>query len=463
MASVIVVEDEAGLGRGLRDALATAGHHAEWVPNAEQGLKWIRRHRPDLAILDVRLPGMTGLELLTELADDPDRPASIVITAYGDIGTAVKAIKLGAEEFLTKPVDLHALLAMVERTEGRQRSKRALAFHRKEAQSKYGLHRIIGRCEAVQRATKLVRRIAELGDTVVQEPPNILITGDTGTGKDLLARAFHVGGARAAGPFVHVNCAALPEALVESELFGHAKGAFTDARSAKIGLFELANDGTLYLDELGQVPIHVQAKLLTAIETRAIRPVGSVEERPARVQIIAAMNQPVQQSIDDGTFREDLFHRLRVIHAHLPPLRERGSDVELLIDHFMEMHCARLKVPRKTLTADAAAFLHAYHWPGHIRELHHWLESAVLQSGDVIHLGHLPMPLDQPAGVKITGGAKPMLDVDWSAGPIMLEEIERQLLSDALARAGGNLTKAAKMLGLTRYTMRYRAAKHGLG
>ncbi len=462
MASVIVVEDEPGLGRGLRDALTTAGHHAEWVPNAELGLKWIRTHRPDLAILDVRLPGMTGLDLLTELADDPDRPASIVVTAYGDIETAVKAIKLGAEEFLTKPVDLHALLTMVERTTARLRSKRALAFHRKEAQSKYGLHRIIGRCEAVQRATGLVRRIAELGDAVFQEPPNILITGDTGTGKDLLARAFHVEGARAAGPFVHVNCAALPESLVESELFGHAKGAFTDARSAKIGLFELANDGTLYLDELGQVPIHVQAKLLTAIETRAIRPVGSIEERPVRVQIVAAMNQPVQQSINDGTFREDLFHRLRVIHAHLPPLRERGSDVELLIDHFIEAHCARLKVPCKTLTDDAAAFLHAYHWPGNIRELHHWLESAVLQSGDTISRRNLPLPLDQPAGARITGGAKTTLDVDWSAGPIMLEEIERQLLSDALARAEGNLTKAAKMLGLTRYTMRYRAAKHGL-
>jgi len=462
MATVLVVEDEPALGRGLRDALSGAGYCANWVSSAEEALKWTKDHSLDLAILDVRLPGMNGLELLAALSKEPYPPSAIVITAHGDIRMAVQAIKLGADEFLPKPIDLHALLALVERTVNRKRSDRALDYHRKEAVTIHGLHRIIGRCEAIERVRQLVSMVAKLGNAITDEPPNILITGETGTGKDLLARAFHVEGPRAAHPFVHVNCAALPETLVESELFGHVKGAFTDARAAKTGLFEQANDGTLYLDELGQLPNHVQAKLLTSIETRAIRPVGGVEERPVRVQIIAAMNQPVEESLAKGTLRQDLFHRLSVIQAHLPPLRERGDDVDLLINHFLVLHCERFKVPLKRLSPEASAFLRAYHWPGNIREMHHWLESAILQSGDVIELHHLPAPLDRAKTVQITGGSKSQIDIDWSAGPIMLEDLERRLLSGALARCGGNLSKAAKLLGLTRYAMRYRAAKYGI-
>ena len=465
MPMILIVEDEHVLGKTLRDRFRVEPFDSHWCISAEEGIEWLGKHQADLAVVDLRLPGMDGLSLLERLKADQPQMASVVVTAHGDVHSAVRAVKLGAYEFVTKPFDLDALVLIVERALAQGKLSNIYARQKSADASEYGLDNIIGHCPGLLKAKGLVKRLGQLGLSIRESPPTVLITGETGTGKDLFARALHQEGPRSSGPFVHINCAALPEALMESELFGHVKGAFTDAKQSKRGMFELADEGTLFLNEVGMLPLSLQAKLLTALETRKIRAVGALEEKPVNIHLISASNEKLDEMLRSGSFRQDLYHRLRVIHLELPPLRERGEDLDLLVARFLVELCERFHMPAKRLTAESRRVLAGYSWPGNIRELRHWLESAVLLSEDEIGVEHLPQPTGPGSGegVRLGPGGLGEVEVDFSRGGISLEDVERRLIDKALQATDGNVSKAAELLGLSRDTLRYRISKYQSG
>lgn len=462
MASVLVVEDERILGETLVSSLQADGHDAQLARTAEQGLEIIKSQIFDVALVDFRLPGMDGVKFLRELQDAQPEISAIMMTAHGDVRTAVAAMKAGAVDFLLKPVDLDVVSMVAERTLENRRQTTYLRHQKRRSQDRFKLDEIIGECRGIERAKEMVRRIAGLKVESGSRPPNVLITGETGTGKDLFARALHYESDRAEGAFVQINCAALPANLVESELFGHVKGAFTNAQETKRGLFEAADEGTLFLDELNSLDLAIQAKLLTALESCRIRPVGSVEERSVNVRVVAAMNRDPQGEIDAGRLRSDLYHRLRVVQIHLPPLRERGDDVMALADHFVRGHCRKFGLPSMRLNEAFQSALEAYDWPGNVRELKHCLETVVLLSEGALSADYVPQR--RGAGhVDRVAGVMPSVGHDFSNGPVSLEDIERDWIVAAWEASGHNMTRAAELLGISRDTMRYRAEKFQLG
>lgn len=460
MASILIVEDERLLGKTLQASLKDDGHDVRWVVSAEEALALLEKHQADLALVDVGLPGIDGLDLLRALIQSHPDTAVLMMTAHGDVATAVAAMKLGAADFLLKPVDLGAVSLIANRNLREGRRAQSWRHEQKRKAQEFGLHNIIGEAPGVDRAREMVRRLARLEPSGATMPPHVLITGETGTGKDLLAKALHYEGPRQDGPFVHINCAALPPSLVESELFGHAKGAFTQAHASKRGLFEVAHQGTLFLDEINSLDLALQAKILVAIESGRIRPVGSVDERTVNVQLVAAMNEDPERLVRENRLREDLYHRLRVVHLHLPPLRERGADLPTLAEHFVALHCRRFGIKPKSLSAEAKKAIRRYHWPGNVRELCHRLESAVLLSEDVIEADLVPAAraVDPLAG----GNNGDVIHVNFATGPLPLERVERVLISRALSTAEFNLTRAAELLDISRDALRYRAEKFEL-
>jgi DNA-binding NtrC family response regulator len=461
LASILIIEDEQLLGQTFQSSLSDEGHVVHWVSSAEAAQAWLTNRHVDLALIDIRLPGIDGVQFLRELLHTHPDTIAIMMTAQGDVETAVHAMKLGAVDFLIKPVDLDAVALIARRNLRQRRLAQTAKYEQRSRSNQFGLHQIIGECPQIEKARALVRRMCHLGVSASEHPPSILITGETGTGKDLLASAFHYEGPRRDGPFVQINCAALPESLAESELFGHTKGAFTSAGTNKRGLFEVADQGTLFLDEIGALPLALQAKILTAISTGRIRPVGSVDETTVNVQLVAAMNQDPLRLVQEGKFREDLYHRLRVLHAHLPPLRERGDDLHLLAEHFIAAHCRKFTLGRKRLSPQAREALCAYHWPGNVRELCHRLESAVLLGGEVLEADLLPGP-SRGAVLAEAEGEAAMISADFSRGPVPLESVERELIVRAMVAAHNNVSGAAKLLSISRDTLRYRLEKYGL-
>ncbi|MFQ5463153.1 MAG: sigma-54-dependent transcriptional regulator [Phycisphaerae bacterium] len=463
MASILIIEDEQVLGESCQAVLSDDGHDAYWVPSAEDALALLEHRAVDLALIDVGLPGIDGLAFLERLTDQHPDTVPIMMTASGDMRTAIAAMKKGARDFLLKPLDLDALSALAERQLGQRRLEQTLKYERQERAQRFGVHQFIGECPEIERAKSLVRRVGQLNRDTAASAPNILITGPTGTGKDLLAKTFHYEGGRRNGPFVQVNCAAIPDSLLESELFGYVKGAFTSASGSKRGLFEVADEGTLFLDELDSLDLALQAKLLTAIDTGRIRPIGSTVEVSVDIQIIAAMNRDPEPWVASGRLRADLFHRLRVLHIELPPLTTRADDMMLLAHHFLGRHCRKFGFPRKQLSRAAKAAMRAYQWPGNVRELSHRLESAVLLTdGETIEADFLPRLGDTDAsGVAAREGGP--IELDFSRGPISLEKVEQQLIREALSATKHNISRAAQLLGISRDTLRYRVERHGLG
>jgi two-component system response regulator HydG len=441
--TVLVVDDDAGMCDMLAIHLRQRGFVVDTRGSAAAALELAEQRDFDVVVTDVTMPDVGGVELCTQLVARHPKLPVILITAFGTMETAIEAMRAGAYDFLPKPFRIEHLVMAINRaaTLGRL-EHRVQRLQRAVAPTAFG--ELVGTSPAMTELYGKLERIA------ASEAP-VLVTGETGTGKELIVRAIHRGGARASGPLVAINCAAMPTALLESELFGHAKGAFTDARAAKQGLFVAANGGTLFLDEVGELPLELQPKLLRAIQERVVRPVGATEEVAFDARLITATNRDLEAMVDDGEFRQDLLFRINVVPLAIPALRERGGDVALLASHFLDRFASRAAKRIVGFTADAAQRLMAYGWPGNVRELENCIECAVaLAANDHIAVADLP---DKLRAFRPT--------VTDTTALLTLDELERRHVRRVLEAVAGNKTAAARVLGIERRTL-YRILQRDL-
>jgi len=452
MASILIIDDEETFCRNAAKFLEKFGHTANTALDARSGLAQFATQQPDLVVLDYRLPDLDGISVIRQLREQDSEVPILMITGHGNIELAVEAMKAGANDLLTKPVPLAELHHRIEQFASRQRqSGRLRYFENKERSS---AKTIIGDSAPICEVRARIARIAAVAGN--QLPP-VLILGETGTGKELIARALHFESTRAAQPFIEINCASIPDNLLESELFGHERGAFTDARERKIGLVEAADGGTLFLDEIGEMNLALQAKLLKVLEEGRFRRLGSVQERQANLRIVAATHQNLEERIQRGEFRADLYFRLCVLQILVPALRKRDTDVLPLAKHFLLQFARRYGRDGMTLSRSAEKALQAHNWPGNIRELRNVIEQAVLLTAqDIIDGPDLMLPTRQlPA---VAEGMTPTAAAQVS----MIDVAERNLIVRALSLSAGNVTRAARELGISRDTLRYRIEKHGI-
>ncbi|HXC50145.1 MAG TPA: sigma-54 dependent transcriptional regulator [Candidatus Limnocylindrales bacterium] len=482
MADILIVEDEEVLRLTIARNLRGAGHSTRVAESAEDGLAMIAEGPPDLVLTDQRLPGKSGHELLLAVrAEHPDIPI-VILTAHATIEDAVYAMRDGAADYLRKPVDLAELQLVIERCLRGKSLRLELDYYRARDVGDSVSESILGKSEAVDRLRGVIQRVAGL-QKEGGVGPTVLLTGETGTGKGLVARAIHRASLRASAPLIEVNCTAIPEDLLEAELFGYERGAFTGAVAAKPGLLEAAESGTLFFDEIGHMSLALQAKLLKVIEDRTVRRLGSTRERPVRCSFITATHMDLEKLVADGRFREDLYHRIHVVEVTMPPLRERDGDVLMLASHFLARHARDYGIPAPRLTDAALRALRAHAWPGNIRELSHTLERAVvLATGNTIDAGDLglraqihPAASTATAATSAAASAQPAAEkssamvqvatgsavsVDFTAGPVSMETVEREMLFAALEKAGGSKTEAGRLLGMSRDMFRYRLSKY---
>jgi len=458
---VLIVEHEVVLARAIvtfleRHGLATVSAHS-----GEEGLRLAEETSPDVAIVDIRLPGVDGLEVLRELRAGSPGTEVIMTTAHASVASALEAMKLGAFDYLTKPVDLDKLCVVIDKAASDQRMRRELSYLRRRDADGGGAGEIVGASPVMRALRGQIERVASL-DGAETGGPTILVRGETGAGKEMVARAIHARSPRAAGPFVEINCAAIPASLLEAELFGHEKGAYTDAKAGKAGLFEAADGGTLFLDEIGHVDVAIQVKLLKAIEEKSVRRIGAVRPKKVNARIIAATNRDLEAAVAEGAFRADLYYRIHALTIEVPPLRSRGDDVLILAEHFLDATSRRYGLPTRALSPEARAALLAYPWPGNVRELAHMMERALLLHGDgeitAEQLGLAARRAAAPVVVERDG----TVSVDFSSGPIVLEDVERRLITAALRSADWNRGRAAELLGISKETLRYRVEKFDL-
>ena len=452
MASILIIDDETTLARNAARFLEKGGHGATTASTGREGLKLFGELRPDAVVLDFRLPDMDGLAVIAAIRADDTQVPIIMITGHGSIELAVAAMKAGANDLLTKPVALGELRQRIAQLTQRQLESSRLQYYEARERDRSQLDAIVGSSPAVAELRDRIARIA--GVEGIETLPPVLIIGETGTGKELVARACHFCSPRRDKPFVELNCAAIPASLLESELFGHERGAFTDALERKLGLLEAADGGTLFLDEIGEMDRGLQAKLLKVLEDGRLRRLGSVQERQVNVRIVAATNQDLEKHIEAGLFRADLYFRLRVLQIHVPPLNAREGDVLVLARHFLADFAHRYRKGALELTPAAERLLVDHDWPGNVRELRNLMEQAALLASDSL-IGPDDLPLS-PA--RRLGNPAAAADTGTSA----LERVERDLLVQALADTRGNVSQAARQLGISRDTLRYRMEKHGL-
>jgi len=438
--TVLLVEDDDAMRDLLAEELGDAGLDVRTAAGGQAGLELARAEPIDLIVTDLRMPDLDGFDLIRDAAALPNAPHIVMITAFGSIETAIRAVKLGAYDYITKPFEIEELLLVIDKALGERNLRHELARLRREVNESYGFENIIARSASMQEVLALVRRIA--GSTA-----SVLITGESGTGKELIARAIHYNSPRSQGPFVAVNLAAVPETLIESELFGHKKGAFTDARVDRPGLFVEADGGTIFLDEIGELALPLQAKLLRVLQEHEIRPLGATKTQRVDVRVVAATNRNLESMLADGSFREDLYYRLNVIQLDLPPLRARPEDILPLADHFLTQFGASASPSRRfKLAPDAQQLLLAYSWPGNVRELNNVLERGVaLCQGDTIATDDLPNHVREKKPADFLAAAV--------ARRMSLAELEREYIERVLDDEGGNKTRAAQRLGLDRKTL----------
>lgn len=460
-AAVLVIEDEQIFAKNICTYLQRRNFEVMTAGSGEEGLERLPGFAPDVVLLDWHLPGMNGLEVLAEIRRQAAQVRVIMLTAHGSVEVAVQAMKGGADDYLSKPVALNEIEIAIEKVLKLKRAEQKIAFHvAKEAQDG-AFSKLIGESPAMLKLKDAMQRLLAAEKVLPGDDlPSVLITGETGTGKELVARALHFEGTRKAQPFIEVNCASIPAPLLESELFGFEKGAFTDARQRKPGLIEAADGGTLFLDEVGELDMAAQVKLLKVIEDRRVRRLGAVRDRPVNFRIIAATNQEMERRVQDGTFRADLFFRLRTVHLRLPPLRDRGPDILALAKLFLHTHGARYQKRGLKLSHAAELSMLEWRWPGNVREMRNMLEQAVLfATGTVISPEQLMFPstlLPAHSGIRDTL-RDPRATADLNVG-----KMERDFLIQALKQANWNVTQASRLLGLSRDTLRYRMEKHGI-
>jgi two-component system response regulator AtoC len=457
---IIVVEDEIILGDAICTYLEHHGYTTAIARSGEEGIRLAEEGSPDVALVDIRLPGLDGLSALRKLRDTSAGTEVVMMTAHASVASAVEAMKAGAFDYLTKPLDLDEVRVVVDKALSHQRMRRELSYLKAREETGNHTAKIVGESPTIRMLRQQIQRIAALVSTE-GDAPTVLIRGETGSGKEMVARAIHYCSSRAKGPFVEINCAAIPSSLLEAELFGYEKGAYTDARAAKPGLFESADGGTLFLDEIGHMETALQVKLLKAIEEKSVRRVGGLRPKTFNARIVAATNRDLDAAIADGTFRPDLYYRIKALTLDLPPLRLRGSDIALLARHFLDRFTRRYGLPPKSLSPEAEAALVAYPWPGNVRELAHLMERAILlHEGPTIAVEHLGLPARSAAATVQVGPGT--VHVDFSVGGIRLEEVERQLILEALNAAGWNRGRAAQLLDISKETLRYRMEKYHL-
>ncbi|WP_019882208.1 MULTISPECIES: sigma-54 dependent transcriptional regulator [unclassified Methylophilus] len=449
---ILLVEDEVLFAKAVVKRLQKAGFECEHAESLHDARLLVKQFEPDMALLDMRLPDGNGLDLLSDFV--AKNINTIVMTAFGDVTDAVNAIKMGAIDYLKKPIDLEELLLIIQKNEKTTDLQTSLDYSRQRDTIVNESVQLIGESAAMQSVRQQITRIAQLSALSDAVQPTVLITGETGTGKDVVARYLHASCANHDKPFVHVDCASLPAELIESELFGHEKGAFTNAVASRPGLIESAEDGTLFLDEIGELPLGLQAKLLNVLERRMVRRLGSTKERPVQARIIAATNRDLYQMSSEGRFRSDLYYRLNVITMQMPPLRDRGQDVLLLANYFRQMTEKRYALPHHEFSAMALMAIQGYHWPGNVREMRHQISRAVLMCTQAMISEH-DLGLPQMAAVNTNSSTQ-------GEAQVTLDDAEKAMLLNALEQSRHNVSKAARLLGITRMTMRYRMDKHGI-
>ena len=441
---ILVIDDEVRWCELLSDTLVAKGFDVTVAGNSTLASKFICEVDFDVILTDLRMAGKDGLQLLEETKKVAPTTPVILITAFGSIDSAVQAMKLGAYDFITKSGDMSELVLAVEKALETKSLRKEVIGLRRKLESQYSFHNMIGK-------SPLMQRIYQLIEMVCDTSSNVLITGESGTGKELVAKAIHYNGVRKSGPFIAVNCAAIPENLLESELFGYRKGAFTDAKTDKEGLVIGASGGTLFLDEVTEMPASLQAKILRVIEEREVRPLGGTTSYPTDVRVISTSNRDIQLRIDEGLFRSDLYYRLRVIDIDLPPLRERKEDIPLLVRHFLIRFNKDLKRKVTRVSTEAMKIFMDYAWPGNVRELENVIQRAV-----TLCRGEAVIPDDLPVLMTRTNGGS-FLDRSLGKGHT-LEGLEKEYIREVLAEVRGNRSRAAEILGIDRKTL-YRKLK----
>jgi len=464
MAKVGVIDDDPVVNDLLSDFLTTEGHEVIKAKDGKEGLEILKREPLDVIFLDLKLPSIDGLELLERSKETINSSTPVVIiTAHGSIETAVKAMKLGALDYITKPFRLEETAIVVEKALEFKRLKEENLSLRRQLKDRYASYGLIGSSSKMQEVFSLIDKIADTDSTV-------LLTGESGTGKELVAKIIHYKSSRSEKNFVPINCGAIPKDLLESELFGHEKGAFTGAISTRIGRFELANGGTLFLDEVGELAPELQVKLLRVLQEKEFERVGGMKTIKVDVRIIAATNRDLESLVEEGRFREDLYYRLNVIPIKLPPLRERKDDIPLLVEHFIEKHATRKNRLRPEITPEIMNAFMEYDWPGNVRELENIIERlSILASGRKVEFSDLPdrfkmMCKGKSDSAEIQSDLLQTIELSSKGIDLnkIIDEIETKLILQALEMTGGNKTKAARLLGLNRTTLIEKIKKKGL-
>ena len=448
--SILIVDDEDAQRSILKGYLEKKGYKIYSASSGTAGIKTVQNNLIDIVLSDFKMPDKTGLEVLEDVKKINPETSFVILTAYGTIEDAVKAMRLGAFDYISKPVDLDELDLMIERIIEHNNLKSEIQILKNQLKEKFKIDSFISHSAKMEEVLSVAARAADSKAT-------ILITGESGTGKEVLAKSIHYVSPRKEKPFIAVNIPALPETLLESELFGHEKGAFTGADKAKKGRFELADGGTIFLDEIGDIPINLQVKLLRVLQEHQIERVGSSENINIDVRIMAATHQNLEEKIKDGSFREDLYYRLNIVSLHIPPLRERREDILPLIDYFIEKYAKENNRNKLTLSKEAVDSLIKYNFPGNVRELENIIERAVvLCRSEAITLNDLPNV------VKGFKGEKEIPQIETGSLIDQVEELEKKLIFDALSSANGNQSQAGRILGLTERNLRYKMQKYGI-
>ncbi len=453
MQTVLIVEDKASMARMLKETLEAEGYRAIVAGDGKSGINAISKERPDLVLTDLKLPGADGIKVLkASKENDPLRPV-IVMTAYGSVETAVDAMKQGAFDFITKPFDTDHLLMLIRRAIDNRRLVTENILLREECSSKVGMPEIVGKSRAIVEVAEKIRKVAPTKSTV-------LLLGESGTGKELFSRAIHQLSDRKDYPFIAINCAAIPRDLLESELFGYEKGAFTGAEARKIGKFELADKGTVFLDEIGEMDAKLQSKILRVLEESEIERIGGTAPIKIDVRVIAASNKDLDRAVSEGAFREDLFYRLNVFPLSIPPLRDRREDIPFLVDHFVSVSAGELKSAVKEVSPETLEMLANYQWKGNVRELKNTIERAIiLCEGNTITPEHVSLSSVQ-SGIQVNKIATDGTLSNVAKGALRIAETER--IRKALKDAKGNKTKAAKALEVSYKTLLTKIKEYGI-